>query len=67
MKVSSVGRKDVGVACSICYMDFKMGKGVTDSGEKTMKLHCGHKFHPACVTKWFEKSQICPNCRAEMK
>lgn len=40
--------------CSICYED------LTDH---QLRLICGHRFHPACITEWARQRQVCPNCR----
>jgi hypothetical protein len=26
-------------------------------------LHCGHRFHPCCISSWLARSRRCPVCR----
>jgi hypothetical protein len=44
--------------CSICLDKTKNLDGV--------KTQCGHHFCSECFWKWCEKSNTCPNCRAEL-
>ncbi len=40
--------------CSICHDDY-------EKGEAVMALPCGHVFHKACITKWFQMGRLtCP-------
>ena len=29
--------------------------------------HCGHSFHPNCISEWFTRSVHCPNCRHDIR
>ncbi len=32
-------------------------------GDKLKKLPCGHLFHQECISEWFQRKMICPNCK----
>ncbi len=42
--------------CPICLNEFK-------KGDKLKKLPCGHLFHQTCISEWFQRKMICPNCK----
>ena len=42
--------------CSICYT----------TREDKINLDCNHSFCKKCLSKWFSKSNTCPNCRKEI-
>ena len=46
-------------SCAICMESFGTAK--------IMTLPCFHIFHYNCVKTWFEKSHICPECRADAR
>lgn len=50
--------------CIICREDMTL-EGV-NKGERLYpkKLDCGHIIHMGCLKSWFERSQVCPLCRA---
>ena len=47
--------------CTICLEDFEDGEEVT-----VMPCGRGHEFHPACITRWLGKSNMCPLCRHQL-
>lgn len=46
----------VGCICPICHDEFKT----------PVQLTCCHIFCESCVTKWFDREQTCPLCRAKL-
>ena len=40
--------------CSIC---------LENNEENTIKTNCGHKFHPQCLSSWYQDHSDCPYCR----
>ncbi|KAI5725594.1 hypothetical protein M8J77_017551 [Diaphorina citri] len=46
----------VGCICPICHDEFKT----------PVQLTCCHIFCESCVTKWFDREQTCPLCRATL-
>ena len=48
---------DSGDECSICLE-------LIDDNCCTLK--CSHNFHKECITEWFERKSVCPNCRREI-
>lgn len=67
------------IICSICCCSFLDPKTETQlpftrsspsssSGSTTVySSFCGHVFHKSCILKWLQKSQSCPECRAEIR
>ena len=49
---------DAGI-CAICQESL--------TGTVTRIRHCGHSFHPNCITEWFSRSVHCPNCRHDIR
>jgi hypothetical protein len=45
--------------CAICQE--------TITTQCTRLRHCGHIFHPNCITEWFTRSVFCPNCRHDIR
>lgn len=45
--------------CAICQESL--------TGTVTRIRHCGHSFHPNCITEWFTRSVHCPNCRHDIR
>ena len=45
--------------CAICQESL--------TGSVTRIRHCGHSFHPNCITEWFTRSVHCPNCRHDIR
>jgi len=45
--------------CAICQESL--------TGTITRIRHCGHSFHPNCITEWFTRSVHCPNCRHDIR
>ena len=43
--------------CSVCLDEFCETVGI---------LPCGHAFHKACITKWLNNNDSCPNCRDDL-
>ena len=44
--------------CAICMnFDYKFVKATTT-------LPCKHIFHSECLSKWFKRSETCPDCRS---
>ena len=57
----SVPLDAIGQTCAVCMRS--EGKGV--------RLHCGHAFHDACISKWadtlmrnYKRELTCPVCRS---
>lgn len=48
-----------GRKCSICQMDF-------ETEEEILILSCLDCFHPACINRWFDKKNRCPNCNQNL-
>lgn len=46
----------VGCICPICHDEFK----------SPVQLTCCHVFCESCVSKWFDREQTCPLCRAKL-
>lgn len=44
--------------CSICLDE--------QNNDEWVKLVCDHKYHKACVFKWFETHSTCPLCRQDI-
>jgi hypothetical protein len=42
--------------CTICISEFTLD-------EKLTTLECGHTYHHACITEWYQKNQACPICK----
>lgn len=42
--------------CLICLENFEIG-------ETIMTLPCKHTSHSACIRRWFEEKNTCPQCR----
>jgi hypothetical protein len=45
--------------CAICQESL--------TGTVTRIRHCGHSFHPTCISEWFTRSVHCPNCRHDIR
>jgi hypothetical protein len=45
--------------CAICQE--------TITTPATRIRHCGHIFHPNCISEWFSRSVHCPNCRHDIR
>ena len=45
--------------CAICQESL--------TGTVTRIRHCGHSFHPNCISEWFTRSVHCPNCRHDIR
>ncbi|KAG8067309.1 hypothetical protein GUJ93_ZPchr0005g14676 [Zizania palustris] len=45
----------------ICFGDYKEGEDTT-----VMSCSSRHRFHEACLNKWFERSRSCPLYRYEL-
>jgi hypothetical protein len=43
--------------CAICYSAYELGS-------YQAHMRCGHFFHSRCLTKWLQRNQTCPVCRA---
>ena len=56
IKVKPKGEEDI---CSICLVG-------AVKGDRVFLLDCNHMFHQKCITPWFEKSTVCPNCRHDL-
>ena len=53
---SSIHEEDEDLICSICF------NSMTET--ESYSLECDHKFHTACILKWFRsKHDTCPLCR----
>ncbi|KAG7167238.1 E3 ubiquitin-protein ligase RNF181-like isoform X2 [Homarus americanus] len=48
-----------GGQCPVCLKEWT-------EGEEMKELPCKHKFHPACILPWLEKTNSCPMCRYEL-
>ena len=44
-------------SCVICQEDF------SESNKHKVTLHCGHKYHKACLREWLKDNSSCPMCR----
>ena len=42
--------------CTICISEFTLD-------DKLTTLECGHTYHHACITEWYQKNQACPICK----
>ncbi|XP_063793391.1 RING finger protein 11-like [Pseudophryne corroboree] len=45
-------------SCVICLMEY-------EEGERVIVLPCSHRYHPSCISQWFETNLSCPVCRRE--
>mgnify|MGYP002639145137 CR=1 FL=1 len=52
--------KEGKTSCSICLEGFC-------GGDRLVKLPCTHHFHADCITRWFNKEVVCPNCRSDCR
>ncbi|XP_065045960.1 E3 ubiquitin-protein ligase RING1-like [Musa acuminata AAA Group] len=43
-------------SCIICFAEF-------DEGVEVTRMPCKHAFHGGCLTRWLERSHVCPLCR----
>ena len=43
--------------CAICYASYELGS-------YQAHMRCGHFFHSRCLTKWLQRKETCPVCRA---
>ncbi|XP_008806229.2 E3 ubiquitin-protein ligase Praja-1-like [Phoenix dactylifera] len=59
VKYNGVGAEFQENECSICLEEFEFEMEVT-------RMPCKHVFHGGCLTRWLERSHICPLCRYEM-
>jgi hypothetical protein len=55
----STSSEDDSGNCAICQENL--------TGTVTRIRHCGHSFHPNCITEWFTRSVHCPNCRHDIR
>uniref|UniRef100_A0A182PER2 RING-type domain-containing protein n=1 Tax=Anopheles epiroticus TaxID=199890 RepID=A0A182PER2_9DIPT len=46
------------LSCSVCSELYV-------PSEHVVITQCGHLFHHACIVRWLQRSQTCPECRAE--
>jgi hypothetical protein len=46
--------------CSICLSEL-------EGAERCRLLPCSHIFHAGCIDRWFERSTLCPCCKAPVK
>ncbi|URE29356.1 RING [Musa troglodytarum] len=46
-------------SCMICFEGFEVGMEVT-------RMPCMHVFHGDCLTRWLERSRLCPLCRHQL-
>ena len=49
--------REVDDECAICYAAYELGS-------YQAHMRCGHVFHSRCLTKWLQRKQTCPVCRA---
>lgn len=49
----------LGGQCPVCLKEWA-------EGDEIKMLPCKHKFHPACILPWLEKTNSCPMCRHEL-
>ncbi|KAK1263267.1 hypothetical protein QJS04_geneDACA013462 [Acorus gramineus] len=42
--------------CTICRENFSIGMEI-------VRMPCGHMFDGHCISKWLERSGVCPVCR----
>lgn len=54
--VYKFGLNNLEKECLICLSNFK-------HDDEVLTLPCIHSFHKNCIYKWFEISNICPECR----
>lgn len=48
-------------SCPICIDEFKYG-------ETVRQLHCGHCYHPHCISPWLKtRSPLCPLCKIDVR
>lgn len=43
-------------SCVICLGEYEVG-------DKVQNLHCLHKFHQKCISRWIREKHECPTCR----
>ncbi|KAK4723839.1 hypothetical protein R3W88_026618 [Solanum pinnatisectum] len=48
-----------GIDCSICLLDFEIGK-------EAKEMPCKHHFHSICIDKWLGINGLCLICRYKM-
>lgn len=47
-------------ACVVCLQDFEWA-------EKISRLPCGHEFHSACILRWLDQRNACPQCNQRVE
>lgn len=59
--VSASSRRpgQVGSVCLVCHEDVV-------AGARLCELPCQHRFHEACIMRWFDENKTCPVCRKEV-
>lgn len=50
---------DVTERCTLCLVEYQ-------EGEDLAIMECGHRYHRACLIKWFHNKANCPLCRASV-
>lgn len=45
--------------CVICQDNL-----TANSGRLNVRLHCGHRYHPRCISQWITQRNTCPLCKA---
>ncbi|KAL5987752.1 hypothetical protein ACLOJK_035505 [Asimina triloba] len=51
------GRRYLGQStCTICLDEFALGSSI-------VQMPCSHVFHDHCITRWLQRSHVCPLCR----
>jgi len=52
--------------CGICLGELTGSEKPRRGGEPStpvILLSCGHPFHEACLTRWFDERRACPSCK----
>ena len=57
--MSTSGSTDGSILCSVCRSGF-------EGNAQTTTTPCDHKFHFACLLRWMQRSDTCPDCRQNL-
>ncbi|XP_063792848.1 E3 ubiquitin-protein ligase RNF12-A-like [Pseudophryne corroboree] len=57
-QMTTIAEDEAAQSCAICLMEY-------EEGEPVIVLSCSHRYHPSCISQWFDINLSCPVCRRE--
>ncbi|XP_063774722.1 E3 ubiquitin-protein ligase RNF12-A-like [Pseudophryne corroboree] len=57
-QMTTIAEDEAAQPCAICLVEY-------EEGEPVIVLSCSHRYHPSCITQWFDINLSCPVCRRE--